>query len=125
MQRLTSSTEGVAGRGRKDLSGKILKRHYFFVVLDYCFEIQSSLLVTAASGLRKRLRAEPNAVTQEHQHFRSPATLTRLGCARAPDRGDQNCPVLLNGSERGWRGANTLGGLKLPVILLGFTTEKQ
>lgn len=45
VQGLTSSTEGVAGRGREDLSSKILKRHHFFVVLDDGLEVQSSFLV--------------------------------------------------------------------------------
>lgn len=50
MQTLTRSTEGVAGRRRKDLGCEILKCHYFAVVLNYGFEIESSLLVAAAIG---------------------------------------------------------------------------
>lgn len=44
---LIRSTERVAGRGRKDLSSEILKCHDFPVVLNYCFQIQSSLFVEA------------------------------------------------------------------------------
>lgn len=44
---LIHSTDGVAGRGRKDLGCEILKCHYFAVVLNYCFQIQSSLFVEA------------------------------------------------------------------------------
>lgn len=50
MQTLTRSTEGGAGRGRKDLGGEILKRHDFSVVLNYCFEVQSSLFVAVVTG---------------------------------------------------------------------------
>lgn len=44
---LIRSAEGVAGRGRKDLGCEILECHDFAVVLNYCFEIQSSLFIEA------------------------------------------------------------------------------
>lgn len=88
VQRLTSSTQGVAGRGRKDLSGKILKCHYFFVVLDYCFKIQSSFLVAATARLR-------NCV---HRMKRCYVTCKPTETLTKPHTGveDSSCTILLN-----------------------------
>ena len=44
---LTSSADRVAGRWTEDLGCEILKCHDFTVVLNYCFKIESSLLVAA------------------------------------------------------------------------------
>ena len=44
---LTSSADRVAGRWTEDLGCEILKCHDFTVVLNYCFQIESSLLVAA------------------------------------------------------------------------------
>lgn len=84
MQRLTRSAQGVAGRGRKDLSGEILKRHYFFVVLDYCFEVQSSLLVAAATGLRKRVCRRTRCDTTPASTRMSQRQQPKPGWARKP-----------------------------------------
>lgn len=106
MQRLTSSTERVAGRGRKDLSSKILKRHYFFMVLDYCFKVQSSFLVAATAKLRKCVhRVKCSYMTcntsssspRKHQQSRMPVW----------KREDPNYTILLNSSEQGQPGVST------------------
>lgn len=125
VQRLTSSTEGVAGRGRKDLSGKILKCHYFFMVLDYCFEIQSSFLITATTRLRKCVHRIKCCYTTSTNAGTSDPQQRQPGCIRAWKRGHQNCPVLLNSSEHKQLGANTLNGLKWRVIPFSFMNEKQ
>lgn len=97
MQRLTSSAQGVAGRGRKDLSGEILKRHYFFVVLNYCFEVQSSLLVAAATGLRKRVCRITRCDTTPASTRTSQPQQPKPGWARKP--GPERDPSRLPGQQ--------------------------
>lgn len=112
MQRLTSSTQGVAGRGRKDLSGKILKCHYFFVVLDYCFKIQSSFLVAATARLRNCVhRIKCCYVT-----CKPTETLTKPHTGV----GDPSCTTLLNAAEH-----EQPPCLKLQTMLLASSVERS